>query len=200
MTRLAALYSGTAPQRRTLLDSEYARYVDEVVHVRDLSMVDLSAFDRLLVPSRLHLGALHEGRDAIFDFLDGGGDAAVFGGQPDPWLPELSWTHRPTNFWWWLDSDGDSGLRFPRDDHPFFEAVPPRDCTWHFHGAFDAPADADVLVTDVDGDAVLYLDRETWTGDLVATTLDPTYHYGSYFMPATDRFLAGFLPWFRDEF
>ena len=200
MTRLATLYAGSAPHRRTFVDSEYAPYFDEVVHVRDLPSTDLSSVDRLFVPSRLHLGALHDGAHVIEAFLDDGGDVAVFGGQPDPWLPTVSWTHRPTNFWWWLEPDGDSGLRFPRPDHPFFEAIPPEDCTWHFHGAFDPPAGAEVLVTDVDGGTVIYLDRETWAGDALVTTLDPTYHYGSYFMPATDRFLSGFLPWFRDGF
>lgn len=27
------------------------------------------------------------------------------------------------------------------------------------------------------------------------TSLDPMYHFGSYFMPATERFLDGLLPW-----
>lgn len=200
MTRLASLYGGSAPQRRTLRESEYARYVDDVVHVRDLPDTDLSEFDRLLVPSRLHIESLHAGAETVRSFLDDGGDAAILGAQPDPWLPEIEWTHRPTNFWWWLEPEGDSGLRFPRPDHPFFESVPPTDCTWHFHGSFDAPEGADVLVTDDEGGAVLYLDCQTRTGNLVVTTLDPTYHYGSYFMPATDRFLSGFLPWFRDAF
>ncbi|MDF2725451.1 MAG: hypothetical protein K0Q59_5128, partial [Paenibacillus sp.] len=32
-------------------------------------------------------------------------------------------------------------------------------------------------------------------GTLLLTTLDPEYHFGSYFMPATERFLDGFLSW-----
>jgi hypothetical protein len=27
------------------------------------------------------------------------------------------------------------------------------------------------------------------------STLDPLSHFGSHFMPATERFLDGFLPW-----
>ena len=45
----------------------------------------------------------------------------------------------------------------------------------------------------------MYLDRVTTPGTLLVTTLDPTYHDGSYFMPATERFLDGFLPWARAE-
>ncbi len=31
-------------------------------------------------------------------------------------------------------------------------------------------------------------------GRWIVTTLDPDYHFGSYFMPATERFLEGFFP------
>ncbi|HEX4248219.1 MAG TPA: hypothetical protein VH008_10155 [Pseudonocardia sp.] len=29
--------------------------------------------------------------------------------------------------------------------------------------------------------------------------MDPLSHYGGYSMPATERFLDGFLPWLADE-
>ena len=32
---------------------------------------------------------------------------------------------------------------------------------------------------------------------LIVSTLDPFYHHGSNFMPATTKFLDGFLPWAR---
>lgn len=200
MTRLAALYGGSAPQHRTLYESDYSRYFDEVVYLPELAETNLDSFDGLFVPSRLHIERRNEHGDRLRAFLDGGGDVITLGQQPDPWLPEVEWAFRPTNFWWWLDPDGDSGLRFPRPDHPFFEAVPPADCTWHFHGSFDPPDGADVLITDDEGGAVLYIDEETWAGRTIVSTLDPTYHFGSYFMPATDRFLSGLLPWLHDEF
>ena len=37
----------------------------------------------------------------------------------------------------------------------------------------------------------------TTAGRLIVSTLDPFYHHGSNFMPATTRFLDGFLPWAR---
>lgn len=45
--------------------------------------------------------------------------------------------------------------------------------------------------------SVLYVDTVTPQGTLVVAALDPFYHHGSYFMPATTRFLDGFLPWLR---
>lgn len=200
MTTLAALHGGSAPHRRTFFESEYARYFDEVIYLLDLADVALGPYDGLVIPSRLHIERRNAHADQLRTFLEDGGAVVTFGQQPDPWLPELEWTYRPTNFWWWLEPDGDSGLRYPRLDHPFFEYVPPDDCVWHFHGSFDPPAGADVLITDDEGGGVLYVDRETWTGRTMVTTLDPTYHFGSHFMPATDRFLSGLCPWLHDEF
>ena len=55
------------------------------------------------------------------------------------------------------------------------------------------------LVTLGDGGVVLYIDRVSTRGTLLVTCLDPIAHFGSYFMPATERFLDGFLPWVRAE-
>lgn len=42
---------------------------------------------------------------------------------------------------------------------------------------------------------MLYADGHSWRGGrLVVTSLDPFYHHGSHFMPATTRFLDRFLP------
>lgn len=46
---------------------------------------------------------------------------------------------------------------------------------------------------------MLYLDRVSTPGTLVVSTLDPLSHYGGHFMPATERFLDGFLPWLANE-
>ena len=35
-------------------------------------------------------------------------------------------------------------------------------------------------------------------GTWVVMTLDPDFHFGSYFMPATERFLDGFFPWLAE--
>ncbi|MDP9452207.1 MAG: hypothetical protein M3P97_02180 [Actinomycetota bacterium] len=59
----------------------------------------------------------------------------------------------------------------------------------------DPPEGAEVLVTLDSGEALLYLDAVSRPGTLVVSTLDPITHYGSYFMPAIERFLDGFLAW-----
>ena len=45
--------------------------------------------------------------------------------------------------------------------------------------------------------ALLYVDEVTTPGRMIVTSLDPCYHHGSHFMPATTRFLAAFLPALR---
>ena len=52
-----------------------------------------------------------------------------------------------------------------------------------------------MLVTLPSGEALLYADTVSTPGTLIVSTLDPMSHYGSHFMPATERFLDGFLPW-----
>lgn len=80
---------------------------------------------------------------------------------------------------------------------PFYQllVVAPADATWHQHGVFSPPPGAETLVATDDGASVLYIDRVSTPGTLLVTSLDLVYHYGSYFMPATERFLGGFLPW-----
>lgn len=110
-------------------------------------------------------------------------------------LPGVRWEHRPTNFWWWLEPGADLGLHSPTPDHPLFDHLEIRDCTWHYHGVLDPPAGAQVLVALPTGEALLYVDEVSTAGTLVVATLDPLSHYGGHFMPATERFLDGFLPW-----
>jgi hypothetical protein len=125
---------------------------------------------------------------------------AFAGGEPIPeFLPNVRWEHRPTNFWWWLEPGADLGLRTPDPEHSLFDHLTVRDCTWHYHGVLDPPEGAEVLVTLPTGEALLYVDRVSTPGTLVVATLDPMSHYGSHFMPATERFLDGFLPWAAEE-
>lgn len=72
------------------------------------------------------------------------------------------------------------------------------DATWHKHGVFWPPNGAEKLITTEDGGAVMYVDKVSTKGTLIITTLDPDYHFGAYFMPATERFLDGFIPWIAE--
>lgn len=195
---LAAVYGGSAQHHRTLTTPKYARHLTGgLVYLPDLATTDLTGHAGLVIPERLHRGLLTRAAPRILDLLDAGGTVIAFaGGEPLPgFLPGVRWQHRPTNYWWWLEPGADLGLRSPAPDHTLFDHLELADCTWHYHGVLDPPAGAEVLLTLPTGEALLYIDRVSTRGTLVVATLDPISHYGSYFMPATERFLDGFLPW-----
>jgi hypothetical protein len=199
---LAAVYGGSAMHHRALTTPKYARHVDGGLrYLPELAGTDLTGLDGLIIPERLHRDLLHTAAGRVRDLLDSGGTVIAFaGGEPVPeFLPNVRWEHRPTNFWWWLEPGADLGLRTPDPEHSLFDHLTVRDCTWHYHGVLDPPEGAEVLVTLPTGEALLYVDRVSTAGTLVVATLDPMSHYGSHFMPATERFLDGFLPWAAEE-
>jgi hypothetical protein len=195
---LAAVYGGGAAHHRALTVAKYARHLTGgLIYLPDLATTDLTGLDGLILPERMHRGKLIEAAPRILELLDAGGTVVAFaGGEPIPeFLPGVRWEHRPTNYWWWLDPGSRLELGSPSPDHELFAHLTLGDCTWHYHGALDPPPGAEVLVTLPSGEALLYVDRMSSPGTLVVATLDPLHHFGSHFMPATERFLDGFLPW-----
>lgn len=195
---IAAVYGGSAHHYRALTQDKYAKYLDGgLLYLPELAEVDLTRYEALLIPERLHRGLLEKAASRILELLDAGGTVVSFsGGEPVPeFLPGVRWKHSPTNYWWWLKRGASLGLGSPAPSHSLFDYLQLSDCTWHYHGVLDPPRGAEVLVTLPSGQALLYVDRVSTAGTLIVSTLDPISHYGSYFMPATERFLDGFLPW-----
>ncbi len=195
---LAAVYGGLAQHHRALTEPKYAQHLTGgLIYLPELAGTDLTGYRGLLIPERLHRGLLARAADRISELLDGGGTVIAFsGGEPIPeFLPGVRWQHRPTNYWWWLEPGADLGVRLGAAEHPLFQRLTLRDCTWHYHGVLQPPDGAQVLVELCTGEALLYVDQVSTAGTIVVSTLDPISHYGGYFMPATERFLDGFLPW-----
>lgn len=205
MRRLVAVYGGSAPHHRSLNEPKYARWLSGRVYLPELPDSDLSSFDGLILPERLHRGLLQRARPRLLRVLDRGatvvifGEQSVYGEQPWGWLPGLSWEHRPTNYWWWTEPKPNSGIVAALPDHSLFDRISLEDATWHYHGVFRPPSGAETVIATDDGAAVLYVDEVSSAGTLVVTSLDPLYHFGSYFMPAAERFLDGFLPWLIED-
>lgn len=205
MKRLGALYGGSSAHHRSLHEPKYARWLSRTIYLPDLAGTDLSDLDGLIVPERLHRGLLGQARGQLLALLDRGatvvlfGDLSVYGEWAEGWLPGVAWEHRPTNFWWWLEPGADSGLVAAAREHPLFRRMTLADATWHQHGVFRPPSGVETVIATTDGAAVLYVDRVSSPGTLVVTSLDPLSHFGSYFMPATERFLDGFFPWLVED-
>lgn len=196
--RVLAIHPGTYYHIESLEAPRYAGYFDALARPEELGGLALEAFDVVLVPCRTPADRMAPHADALRAFLEGGGTIVATGESDSQlWLPGIAFTPQPTNFWWWLTPGADLGVRIARPEHALFSHLAQRDVTWHLHGWFDAPEGAEVLAVNGEGKPILYIDEVTTKGRMVVTSLDPFYHHGSHFMPATTRFLDGFLPWMR---
>ncbi|MBN6884895.1 hypothetical protein ACUXCC_000026 [Cytobacillus horneckiae] len=195
MRKIAVVYSGNSAHYRTFNEPKYRKFIAELIYLPDLLEASLENYDVLIVPSQLNERLLLGAKEKILAFAEQGGVVAAFGPQPWEWLPNQKWEERETNFWWWKEKGASSGLVLAAPQHDLFNYITLEDATWHQHGVFWPVNGAEKLITTEDGGAVLYVDKISTEGTWIVTTLDPDYHFGSYFMPATERFLDGFLPW-----
>lgn len=194
--RIAFVDGGTYYHHATFNDPALRGYFSDALYVLDLPTADLSGYDCLYVASRQNPVDLIAARQAIADFLAAGKLVVALGeSHAEQWLEGIEWTPCETNFWWWLTPGADSGLRLGAAEHGLFRHIELGDATWHRHGVLTPPEGAISLVDVSGGGSVLYDDDVSTAGRLIVSTLDPCYHHGSYFMPATTRFLRGFLPW-----
>lgn len=199
MRKIAVVYGGNSHHHRTYNEPKYRQYIAELIYFPHLKQTSLESFDVLVLPSQLHKGLLEKSMPIIHEFAERGGIVVSFGPQPCEWIPKQNWEHRETNFWWWLEKDAKSGLVLENPNHDLFKNyITLADATWHQHGVYWPPKEVDVLVATEDGGAVLYIDKVSTKGTWIVMTLDPDHHFGSYFMPATERFLDGFFPWLAE--
>lgn len=194
-----AIHPGAAYHIETLEGPRYARYFDRLARPEELGAIDLQLFNVVFVPCRTPADRMIEHKDLLRAYLDQGGTIIATGETAwEAFLPGIRFTPQPTNWWWWLEPGADLGVRIASPGHSLFHRVGVGDITWHLHGWFDPPEGAQVLAVNGDGKPILYVDEVTTGGRMVITSLDPMFHHGSHFMPATTRFLDGFLPWMRE--
>ena len=65
---LAAIYGGTAFQHRTLNEPKYRQHIDKIVYLLDRPRVDLSQFDAVLIPDRMHPDRLLLSKQQFADY------------------------------------------------------------------------------------------------------------------------------------
>lgn len=195
---IAVVDGGTYYHHRALHGERYRNCFAEIIYILELPRIQLDRFSILVMPDRLHPGPLIAAREQIERYLAGGGTVVAFGeSQAHRWLPGVTWSFRPTNFWWWKTPGAGLGLYADTPEHPLFQYVSLNDATWHYHGVLTPPPGATPIIS-VAGDGVLlYEDTVSTPGKLVVSSLDPFYHYGSHFMPVTERFLEKFLEWLK---
>lgn len=191
--RLIAVNAGSYFHIQTLEGPRYRGAFDLVIAPERIGSV-LTPDDVLFVTCRTPPHRMIAQRRLLATHLAAGGTIVAMGeSRSDLWLPQVAFTPTETNWWWWLTPGADLGVR-RAGAHPLLEGMGDADVTWHLHGHFDPPAGAQVLLRDGEGRAIAYDDRVSTPGRMIVTSLDPCYHHGSHFMPATTRFLDRFLP------
>ena len=199
MRKIAVLYGGSYQHHYMFKQSQFSSYFDALIPLPAFADTSLDDYDVLIIPSWSHMKVLEQNVEKIKAFANIGKTVVTFGPQHFDWLPNTTWENRPTNFWWWLEPGADSGLHLNEVNHPLFKQyLTLEDATWHQHGVYHPVDQSEVLVAQTDGAAVLYIDRTSTKGIWINTTLDPDFHVGMHFMPAAERFLAGFLPWLKE--
>lgn len=194
--RIVAPSSGTYYHIHSLEGSAYTGIFDVICAPEDLVNV-LRPQDILWVPCRTPAQRMIKQRAVIARHLDAGGTVIALGeSQSELWLPAVHFTRTPTNWWWWLTPGADLGVELTDQarTHPLMRHIGKQDVTWHLHGWFTPPEGSTVLARDGEGRAILYMDAISTAGTMVISSLDPMYHHGSRFMPATTRFLDRFAP------
>ncbi|WP_210259946.1 hypothetical protein [Martelella sp. HB161492] len=192
--RIVTASAGTYYHIRSLEGPAYGDAFDVITTPEALGDV-LTPGDVLWVPCRTPARRMMAQRAVIDRHLEAGGTVIALGeSQSQLFLPNIAFTPTPTNWWWWLDPEADLGVSIANRDHPLMRGMEDRDVTWHLHGWFTPPDDADVLVRDGAGRAIFYVDTVSTNGRMIVSSLDPMFHHGSHFMPATTRFLDRFIP------
>ncbi|WP_414902059.1 hypothetical protein [Rhizobium cremeum] len=194
--RIVAPSCGTYYHIRSLEGPRYTEAFDVICAPEQLADI-LRPDDILWVPCRTPVQRMIAQKAVLARHLAAGGTVVALGeSRSDLWLPHVDFTGTPTNWWWWLDPAADLGVRVTEAAarHPLMADIGDREATWHLHGWFVPPDGATVLARDGEGRAILYEDRVSTKGTMILSSLDPMFHHGSHFMPATTRFLDRFVP------
>lgn len=198
--RIGLLHCGTFPSLRTLEDPALAPYGVRSIYLPKNDPRDLAELDVIIVGDRLHPGQRARFEPAIREALDDSNKTVIVLGENtvENWLPHLSYTFRPTVFWLWR-TGGDNGTRLRCEDDPAWDYFSKKAMNWHHHGLLHPPAGARSLVTmEEDGQeigSILFIDELNQPARLLVTTMDPTYHHGSGFMPGATELLYSLLRW-----
>lgn len=193
---LTAIDGGTYYHHRTLYEPPFSKFFRNIIYVKDMKRIGFKTATTLFLPCRLNAGLLAQHREALSQFMEKGGTLVAMGETfPERWLTGITAHAMETNFWWWLEPGADLGVRFTGASE-LEQYVEESALSWHLHGTYTlAPAQRALVVAD--GRPIVF-DEQRGRGRLIATSLDPCYHHGSHFMPATTAFLEGFLPWLCD--
>jgi hypothetical protein len=180
--RVAGLYSGVHFQRAFYADPEFAAQF-AVLPVWELGATNLHDYAALWVPRESNQAELVRRRDQLEQYVRSGGILIAFDEVNQPWLPAGHWTARHLDV---------AGVRVHQ--HPVVAGLTSDQVRWHSHGAYEGYPNADILIDDGEAGVMLFLDERSFSGKLLAGTLDPDCHAG-FGTETTRPLLRALLTW-----
>lgn len=180
--KIAGLYSGVHFQQAFYTDPEFAsRFA--LMPIWELAAANLHLYAALWIPRESNQYVLMQNHEKLSQYLAEGGVIVCFDEVVQPWLPTGLWRLRPVN----LDTVRVS-------THPVVANLTPDQVRWHSHGAYEANPNADILVDDGQDGVMLFLDERSFSGKLLAGTIDPDCHAG-FGAGKTRPLLRAILAW-----
>lgn len=186
------LYSGVSYQF-TFVERPENRDRLVVLNMWELDHHDLHVFDMVIVPRGSDQEALYAHRRKIRRYLDSGGIVAGFGEVTTGWLPNVQWDGV-------IPSD-DGPLSFAAE-HPFLNGLDPVDLHWHkgytgwcSHGHFKEPTHGEVLIRTTAGDPVMYIDRTSTGGTIIAASEIDIVCHAAHGEEGAQRMFENILTW-----
>jgi hypothetical protein len=163
---------------RSFLNSDEFGSIFSGVHWSCLDRSLLAGASSIWIPWESNTGAMKR----IWPLLDSAvnsGTGLVVEDLRGDWIPDVRWHPRPVDSSWWREGRSLDLLVEPVTE-TVFPSLSRRAFFWHYHGAFDCPADAIPLLRTSDGKTVLAV---RWAnpgrqGHVLVSTLDATFEFG----------------------
>ncbi|MGE7604223.1 hypothetical protein ACQKL5_17265 [Peribacillus sp. NPDC097675] len=166
----------------------------------DIPFADFSAYAGVIVTNFVEEAFLLEHKEIIENYLNAGG---VILSQTEnflPWLPGCgNWMRSPISL-------KDREIRLTEPVHPMFAGIDPYDLNYKkgvrgffSRGYLEAPDHSEIIVEDQEGKAIIYIDRKTTGGTIVAGAGTDLYRFG--IEENSSRVLRQqILTWIREEY
>ncbi|MCL6447065.1 MAG: hypothetical protein K6U04_02765 [Armatimonadetes bacterium] len=194
--KIGVIYSGISYQQGVLEKDKYKNRLIILPVCRFLEE-DLMTCDALIFPRGTDEEVVYAGREKIREFLEAGKIVVTFGEVTRQWLPGCRW-------------DGvvpaDDGPLAIQKGHPVLAGLRAQDLHWHkgatgwcCHGHFVVPPRAEILVTNEIGHPVMYIDRQTTKGVILAASQLDAICHAYHGIAAAEILFDNVLAWIEAE-